>query len=75
MAELNKYRFGAHAMPNYDKDMTKDKLKSKLLDAQNSRRSQTLLDEKKEKTSSNNSKQKTVKKPVPNFGGGKLGTK
>jgi hypothetical protein len=67
-------------MPNNDKVASKQKLKSKLAEAQAARRptSSSTASEKDATTtssSSSSSRTKVVKKPVPNFGGGILGTK
>jgi hypothetical protein len=55
---------------NPEKEASKSKLKSKLQEAQEARRA-TVPTPNQE--SSN--RKKVVKKPVPNFGGGKVGSK
>ncbi len=71
-------------MPNPEKEAAKDKLKSKLLEKQDARRPKIESDDKNSSDSNSNSrssgssggnKGKVLKKPPPNFGGGKLGTK
>lgn len=60
-------------MPNHERDTTKRRLHDKLMEAQNGRKAAAVTaaeDENKKDKS-----KKVLKKPVPNFGGGKLGTK
>ncbi len=68
---------GAKPIPNYEKEISKQKLKSKLAEAQAARRPISSTSEKdtSSSSSSSSSRNKVVKKPVPNFGGGKVGTK
>ena len=51
----------------------KDKLKTKLRKAQDDRKKKDEQEETKESAPKRSNK-KVFKKPVPNFGGGKLGT-
>lgn len=66
-------------MPNPEKEAAKDKLKSKLLEKQDARRPKIESDNSNSNTgsggSSGGNRNKVLKKPPPNFGGGKLGTK
>ena len=100
LADLHKHRLSnskvTHAMPNYEKEYAKQKLKNKLYESQAARRttansnSNNSNNEEQKSNSSNNnsssggsvinrgpqtSRTKVLKKPVPNFGGGKVGTK
>ena len=67
-------------MPNYDKVYAQNKLKQKLQEAKHARRQQGIEEENTSSSTSTSStnhqhKKKVVKKPLPNFGGGKLGHK
>jgi hypothetical protein len=63
-------------MPNYEKEFAKDKLKSKLAEKQDSRRIKVEAPSTNNSTTgSSTNRGKTLKKPVPNFGGGKVGSK
>ncbi|RYH30487.1 hypothetical protein EON65_04955 [archaeon] len=64
---------GIRAMPNCEKEHAKERVKAKLAEAQTSRLSQQAKELKSE--GGTGQRTKTVKKPVPNFGGGKVGTK
>ncbi len=73
LAVKQKYRLGATAMPNYEKESAKQKLKSKLAEAQAARK--PTVEEEKPNSSGSTSRPKVVKNPPPNFEGGKLGSK
>lgn len=77
-AQMKQYRLtGTRAMPNYEKEYAKDKLRSRLQEAQQARR--VKGDDDEEGTAGQargpQRKPKVEKKPVSNFGGGRLGTK
>lgn len=63
---------------NPERESNKKKLQDKLKDAQSARRIQVDEDDKKgssTNSSNSNSRPKSqAKKPVPNFGGGRLGS-
>jgi hypothetical protein len=64
-------------MPNYEREISKQKLRTKLEEAQVARRSAKLTEyaDSKNQGSTGTRHKKVDKKPVPNFGGGKIGTK
>jgi hypothetical protein len=77
---LNKYRLPSKPLLNPEKENTKKKLQSVLKEAQANRKPASVIEQLKESSDNNNnnnksSKSKVVKKPVPNFGGGKFGSK
>lgn len=64
-------------MPNYERENAKEKLRNKLAESQAARRPtqpEKKADGKQDQSSSRPGGQQ-AKKPVPNFGGGRLGTK
>lgn len=68
-------------MPNPDRESNKKKLQDKLREAQNARKPTAPEEEKKAGSSSSSSSsggnsraRPQPKKPVPNFGGGRLGS-
>lgn len=73
MASFRKYRIGSSPLLNPEKEASKNKLKSKLHEAQDARRAAVPTPNNESSTNSN--RKKVIKKPVPNFGGGKVGTK
>eukprot|EP00599_Poterioochromonas_sp_BG-1_P016427 CAMPEP_0173165834 /NCGR_PEP_ID=MMETSP1105-20130129/21632_1 /TAXON_ID=2985 /ORGANISM="Ochromonas sp., Strain BG-1" /LENGTH=371 /DNA_ID=CAMNT_0014086917 /DNA_START=325 /DNA_END=1441 /DNA_ORIENTATION=- len=75
LAELHQYRIGSRPMPNYEKEYAKDKLKSKLAEKQDSRKVKIEPKATSGTSNSGSNNKKVLKKPVPNFGGGKVGTK
>lgn len=79
LADQTRYRVkGTAPIPNYDREIAKQKLRSKLLESQESRKpTQQEGSEKKGPSagSGGGSSKKVLKKPVPNFGGGVLGRK
>lgn len=75
LANLNQYRVGGSALPNHEREQNKKKLQEKLADAQAARKPTVAESEGGTCGGSGGSKKKVLKKPTPNFGGGKLGSK
>jgi len=78
LANAHKYRIGSTPFKNPEKEASKQKLKVKLQEAVETRRSLHAVAESqsdKSNNEGNNNRKKVLKKPVPNFGGGKVGTK
>lgn len=64
------------ALPNHEREQNKKKLQEKLAEAQAARKPTVAESEGGTGgAGSGGSKKKVLKKPTPNFGGGKLGTK
>lgn len=70
LRNLNKYRIPAAAMPNHEKNMNKARLHEKLEAA---RQERTGNKDGSEAPASARSRKTVLKKPPPNFGGGRLG--
>ena len=76
IANFNQYRVGGAApLPNHDREQNRKKLHDKLGEAQAARKAVAPEPAEGAAGSGGSRKKKVVKKPVPNFGGGKVGTK
>ncbi len=64
-------------MPNHEREQNKKRLHDKLAEAQAARKAVVATDGDGATAGSSGSSKnkKVVKKPLPNFGGGKLGSK